>query len=340
MDRPSSESRTPNPDRLRRLALRVFLVSIAVNAALGIWALLTDEFGQTEGKVLVTSLLVSAAMLSVLVNAAPLQRRAVWPVPAVAAASAVGSIGLFIVLLWAEIDHEVPLKLAASGLVVAAAATLVSLIALLPLRPDHRPVRWLHGGLVGLLTATVLWGIWAELDSSWYGRTVGVESVLVAALTVAIPVLGRFGMQPIERRRPVRRVTSTAADGGGLSRLAVGQAATASPISIEPAASVRTLIDRLVAADGNFAVVESSGGVEGVIRAGDVLRLVHDRADLDHVTAAEVMSTDPATIAADATIDEAARAMIDNHLGHLLVVGDGRAVVSVHDVLAALATSR
>lgn len=175
-----------------RVLLYGFLASISINALLGIWALLAADFGQTQGKILATSFLISAAMLSVLVNGGPLRRRALWPVPAVAAIAAVGSFALFIVLIWAEVDHEVPLKIGFTGLVVTAAATLAGLLALVPLRHAHEPIRMAGHGLTLVLSATGIFGLWAEVDADWFARLLGVESVLVAAVTLAIPVLSRF----------------------------------------------------------------------------------------------------------------------------------------------------
>lgn len=176
----------------RKSALRVLLASIAINAVLGIWALLVDDFGQTQGKILATSFLVSAALLAVLVNGAPLQRRVLWPVPLIAAATAAGAFVLFIVLMWAETDHEVPLKLGFSGLVVGAGATLAGLLALIRLRDGHEPVKAVDYLLTALLSMTAIVGIWMEPDADWYPRLVGVESVLVAAVTMTIPVLAKF----------------------------------------------------------------------------------------------------------------------------------------------------
>ena len=64
-----------------RLGVRTFTVSVAINAVLGIVALLGGDFGELQGRVLASSVLVSAAMGSVLVNAPAIRRRVVWPVP-------------------------------------------------------------------------------------------------------------------------------------------------------------------------------------------------------------------------------------------------------------------
>ena len=91
----------PNP---ARLLVRLFIASIVVNALLGIWALLAGDFGETQGKVLATSFLVSAAMLCVLVNAPATGRRVRWPAPVIGAGAGAAGFAGFIVMLWAEVE--------------------------------------------------------------------------------------------------------------------------------------------------------------------------------------------------------------------------------------------
>ena len=325
-------------DGLRRTALRVFLVSIAANAALGIWALLSSDFGQTEGKVLATSLLVSAAVLSVLVNVAPLQRRVVWPVPAVAAVVGAGSILAFIVMIWAETDDATPLRAAFSGLVIAVAATLSGLLALLPLQPGHEPIRYLHHALTVLLTATIIWGIWTDPGGSWFGRTLGVQSILVAALTVGIPVLGRFGRGA--DRTADRIAVATAADVAPSKVRTVDGLVLVEPVSIAPSDSLRSAVARLIDNGTSFLVVEDSRSVAGVISEHDIVRAINDGAELDETTVGETMSMGVITADPDTSVDGAAQLLVDHHVRHLLVLGDRSGVLSVHDILAALAGSR
>jgi hypothetical protein len=170
----------------------VFLASIGINAVLGIWALLIDDFGQTQGKVLGTSFLVSGMMLSILVNGAPLERRVLWPVPVLAAASAGLAFGIFIVMVWAEIDESTPIKLAFSALVVGGGGTLAGLLQLLPLRTGHELLRRANRAVIAALVLSTVTAIWAEIDQEWFARYIGVLSVLVAAMTLAIPALARF----------------------------------------------------------------------------------------------------------------------------------------------------
>ena len=176
----------------RTIWLNVFLWSIAVNAALGIWALLVDDFGQTQGKVLATSFLVSATMVGILVNAAPLRDRVLWPLPLLAIAASTTGFVLLIALLWTEPDSDSWPRLVGSILTVAAGATLAGLLGLLALQERHLGLRLVALIAIGLLCATIVYAIWADSGADWLARVIGIESVVVAALTLALPAISRF----------------------------------------------------------------------------------------------------------------------------------------------------
>lgn len=180
------------PTGLRAIALRVFLTSIAINAALGIWALLVEDFGDTQGKVLISSFLVSGGMLAVLINGAALSRRILWPVPLMAVVGLVLGFVLLLVAVWVEADSELLGKSLTSAFVIGGAATVSGLLALLPLRPGHHVLRLVAHLLIALLAATLIGVLWAEGGGDAIARVIGVQSILVAACTLALPALSRF----------------------------------------------------------------------------------------------------------------------------------------------------
>ncbi len=186
------ENRADSSAGLRRVVLRVFLASIGVNTILGIWTLLVDDFGQTQGKVLATSFLVSAAMLAVLINIPAANRRVLWPAPVVAAVAGASGFSLFIVLVWAEADETNWLKTGGSLLVIAAGTTLSCTLALIKLSTRHLFLQRVAQVLIAALSASILVLIWAEIDSAGFARFIGVQSVLVAATTLTIPAVSRF----------------------------------------------------------------------------------------------------------------------------------------------------
>ena len=136
-----------------RLGVRLFTVSVGINAALGIVALLGGAFGDLQGRVLATSFLVSAAMGSVLVNV-PAQRRPIRPpLPLVGAIGGAGGFSILILVAWIDDVPEPLIKLAASGLTVGAAATLAAALRLVG-RPAT--ARWLSAVTEAAIAASVL----------------------------------------------------------------------------------------------------------------------------------------------------------------------------------------
>ncbi|NNC81052.1 MAG: hypothetical protein HKN94_12970 [Acidimicrobiales bacterium] len=189
------------PTDLRTIALRAFLASIAINAALGIWALLVDDFGDTQQKVLISSFLVSGSMLAILINGTPLSRRVLWPVPAVAVGGLVLGFALLLGGLWAEADSSTWGKILLTAFTIGGAATFSGLLALLPLRPAHQRLRLLTHLLIALLAASLIGVLWAEGGGAGIARVIGVQSILVAALTLALPALSRY--RPVEESEEV-----------------------------------------------------------------------------------------------------------------------------------------
>ena len=108
-------------------------------------------------------------------------------------------------------------------------------------------------------------------------------------------------------------------------------------ISVEPEASLRVVVDHFIEGGVSFVVVADSGSVAGVVSEHDVLRAIHDGADIDQIWAADIMSIDLITAEPEVTIGDAARLMIENGVRHLLVFGGRGGVVSIRDVLEAIA---
>ncbi len=175
-----------------RLVMRLFIASVAVNAVLGILALLSGDFGDLEGRILATSFLVSALMLGVLVHVPAIGRRALWPVPLVGAVAAVLGLALVIVLVWVDPAEGPWVRIAGSFLVVAAGAALAANLALIGLARRYGMVRSATIACIAALVVLILFAIWGNPDGDWFPRIVGVVSILVAAGTLLIPALARF----------------------------------------------------------------------------------------------------------------------------------------------------
>ncbi len=175
--------------RLRRIGLGAFFASIAVNAALGIYAVLAPGFGETQGKILGTSLCVTGAVLLGLACEPAWERCLLGPVPIVGTALGAFGFGLAIVQIWAEPAEDTLGKLTGTALVVAVACVVASLLALSRLARGHRWVFWSALALLGVGAA--MWSVlpWLSDPGEWYLRSLGVVGIALAAFVVTVPVL-------------------------------------------------------------------------------------------------------------------------------------------------------
>lgn len=115
---------------VRRLGLGVFFASVTVNAVLGIYAVVTPDFGDTQKRMLLTSLCVTGAVLLALCCEPAWERRLLWHVPTAGALLGVAAFAGLVVGIWAEPGSETLRNLLFSTFAVAIACTLASVVAL------------------------------------------------------------------------------------------------------------------------------------------------------------------------------------------------------------------
>ena len=192
-DRPSTPpgSRGCYPERVtspQRFLLRALLGSIAVSAALGIWAVLGD-FGRTGEEVLLTAMAISGASLLMMAslsswNLANGRRRAL-----VGAVSAGLSLVLVVPGMWLEVESDGWWRVAVTLLLVATHCAHGSLLQLARLAPRYQWSRWASIALAALLVVLILTLVWdlAEGDDFVF-QVIGVDAILLAAATMAVGV--------------------------------------------------------------------------------------------------------------------------------------------------------
>ncbi len=176
----------------RRIGLVFFFGSVCVNAALGIYALIGGDFGETQGKILGTSLSVTGALVLALVCAPAWERRLLGPVPPAAALVGATGFALVAVSMWAGGESDTLGKTIGTLLVVGGAGALASLLVLATLAPPHAIVFRLALGLEAVAVGMMVTGLWLELEREGYWRAFGVVMIVHAALVVSIPVLHRI----------------------------------------------------------------------------------------------------------------------------------------------------
>jgi len=187
---------------MKRSLVRIVIALIAINAAMAVFVLLSGEIGDTEGKILLTSLLATATAVLAMVCAPALTARRLRPVPSIGIAAAGIGFVMVTVGVWAEPDAVWFGKASGSAYLVAVAAALACLLSAWPIRGRSSWVGTAAYALVALVTLLLLAGLWFEIDASGFWRVFSVLAVLLAASALATPVLhrstGPSGAEPIE----------------------------------------------------------------------------------------------------------------------------------------------
>jgi len=182
--------RRPVGRRTRRLGIAIFFVSVAVNAVLGIYAVLAPGFGETQGKILGTSLCVTGAVLIALACEPAWERKLLGPVPAASAFLGVVGFTFAIAGIWAEPESETWAKVMMTIFTFSIAGVAASLLALARLAPRHT---WLiKVTFVLLAVGAAMYSVipWLGDDpGEWFVRSFGVVMIVLAAFVVTVPVV-------------------------------------------------------------------------------------------------------------------------------------------------------
>lgn len=133
--------------------------------------------------------------------------------------------------------------------------------------------------------------------------------------------MGEASVQPPHSRRPRARVTAADVMRPALTTVeASAHLAAAAYLMKHAGETALVVIDE-----------EHANGPMGLITDADISSAVADGKDVNQVRIHELMTSDPAVIAAAASIDETARTMVNGHFRHLPVVG-GAGLVGIVDI--------
>lgn len=176
---------------LMRIGLRVFLALVAVNAAMGVAAILGADLDGTGGQVYLTSLVVTGGVMFALACSLGHRVRDLGPAWLLGlAATAIGTITL-IVGIWTDPDGDAIWQFAGTCWVIATTVAFASLLGLCALPNRYR---WMHlaaYAVSGLLAALSIVAIWSSTTADSYWQLFAILCVLAAALAVTIPVVSR-----------------------------------------------------------------------------------------------------------------------------------------------------
>ncbi len=177
---------------MRRTFLYSMIAAVVISSVLGIVALLSQEFGETEAKVLLSTLGIAAASILAMACSAAWERgrSRVLAGPGITA-SIVGCF-MLLVVIWAEPRSDVFAKALVTIVILA---TYCAHGALLLLARLERRFHWTQPATLAataLLGALLTYMLWSEdsFEDRW--KLVGILSILGSAGTILTPVFQRM----------------------------------------------------------------------------------------------------------------------------------------------------
>jgi len=177
---------------MRRGFLHVLIVSVGLSALLGIVALLSHDFGETQIKVLLSTLCVAGASILAMACSAVWERQRARSLALPGIGASIVGFLLLLVGIWIEAKGEAYWKSATTIVIGAAFAAHAALLFLANLADRYRWVRPATIGATALLAAVLIFLLWRDhaWDDAW--RLVGILAILGSAGTILTPVFQRM----------------------------------------------------------------------------------------------------------------------------------------------------
>jgi len=210
---------------LKRILLYSLIGALVLCALLGIYAFVFGRFGETEIKILATTLGVCFYSMTAMACFTALEKRRsnVLALPGLGTCAA----GMLVLLgvIWLEgYEDEWSTKLAAILAMFAFSFAQASLLSLAQLERKLAWVSWIAYGsifwLVIQLSAMIVW----EIDDEWLVRAAGVLGILDGCASLTIPILFKLrgGPKPAAVPEAYSRIELTCPRCGQQGKFAIG----------------------------------------------------------------------------------------------------------------------
>lgn len=174
---------------IKSLFLKLFIGFLILTAVIAIVTVFSGEVGDVQARILGTTFAISIASICAMSCAAFLEKRDFKPAGIAGIIFSLLSAILIIIVIWAEIDAEIYVKITLS-VVVCAFSFAHSLLLFLPdLAKDKEWVQRTAAVTIGVLAAQIIAVIWFEMDSQLYYRAMTVVAILLGLETLVIPIL-------------------------------------------------------------------------------------------------------------------------------------------------------
>jgi len=176
----------------KKIALWFLVISVALSAVLGIIAILSGNFGDFEARVILTTVTISAASICALAAGALWENRRERTFPGITVALAILAAAVIIIGIWGKISTISYWKFSATVGVLAIAFAQACLVSLARLASRFASTRIIALIAIFFLATLIIIAICTEVSSEGFFKTMGATAILVAALTIMMPIFHRL----------------------------------------------------------------------------------------------------------------------------------------------------
>lgn len=176
----------------KKIALWFLIISVSLSALLGIFTILSGTFGDFEGRVILTTVTISAASICAHAAGALWESQGSRTLPRIAVVLAILAAALIISGIWARISSEEFWKFSATVGVLAIASAQACLISLARLASRFAWTRTLALIAIIFLAAQIIFVIYGDVREEGFFKALGANAILVAALTIMMPIFHRL----------------------------------------------------------------------------------------------------------------------------------------------------
>ncbi|MBC7910883.1 MAG: hypothetical protein H7Y30_10315 [Pyrinomonadaceae bacterium] len=178
----------------KKIAFWFLIASVVLSALLGILAILSDSFGWLEVRIVLTTVTISLASICALADAALWESKRGKALAAVGLALSLLAALMLIVAIWYEpsIEHKRFWRLTVHLVVLAVSTAHVCLLSLAKLKARYAWARVTAYVVIYSLAFLIILMFEFSIDSRAMFQAVGINSILVAAVSIIIPVLHRL----------------------------------------------------------------------------------------------------------------------------------------------------
>ena len=180
---------------MKKLFVVTAFISLSISAIFGISILILGNFGETQQKLLITTVLFGAFSILGITHSISGQKRQLLPIRILGIVSSAGALLILLSALWSLVEiRELSWKIIFTLILLSSMSAHVSLLSMIR-RPNWMIKAWYYFAVIVpfLVVAWILGHIWSlmSFDDGTFFRYLGIILIL--------DVLGTVGIFPLSR---------------------------------------------------------------------------------------------------------------------------------------------